>query len=125
MRLKRKSVPASRYWPLKLVLLFFMLMALLVWLGQFPLWLAGVYAVLSLLTFAVYAWDKQQAKNAGQRTPESTLQLLSLLGGWPGGWLAQQHLRHKSQKKPFLRVFWFAVTVNLGVLLYLARVFWS
>ncbi|KKO45706.1 hypothetical protein WG68_09970, partial [Arsukibacterium ikkense] len=74
-----KSAGTSNLWPLKLVLLFFMLLALLVWLGKLPLLVLLAYAVLSLLAFAVYAWDKRQAKNAGQRTPESTLQLLSLI----------------------------------------------
>ncbi|WP_255353037.1 DUF1294 domain-containing protein, partial [Arsukibacterium sp. MJ3] len=33
------------------------------------------------------------------------MQLLALFGGWPGALLAQQYLRHKSNKKPFLWVF--------------------
>ncbi|WP_235357708.1 DUF1294 domain-containing protein [Arsukibacterium ikkense] len=39
-----------------------------------------------------------------------------MLGGWPGAWLAQQYLRHKSQKKPFLRVFWCTLLLNLALL---------
>ena len=53
------------------------------------------------------------------RTPESTLHLFSLAGGWPGAALAQQFLRHKSAKKAFRQVFWVTVILNLGSLIWL------
>lgn len=119
-----KSARAVGSWPLKLVAGFFLLVAAGCWFGKLHYYVLAGYAVLSVITFAMYAWDKRQAKTAGQRTRESTLQLMALVGGWPGALLAQNYLRHKSKKKAFLRVFWFAVTVNLGVLFYLARLFW-
>jgi uncharacterized membrane protein YsdA (DUF1294 family) len=48
---------------------------------------------------------------------EQLLQLLALFGGWPGALLAQQYLRHKSNKKPFLWVFWCCVILNFAVLI--------
>lgn len=69
-------------------------------------WLAAVPSVLS---FAQYAWDKRQAQAQGARVPEAQLLGLDLLGGWPGGFLAQRWLRHKTAKMGFQFVFWLIV----------------
>jgi uncharacterized membrane protein YsdA (DUF1294 family) len=45
--------------------------------------------------------------------PESTLILLGLAGGWPGAIIAQQVLRHKSNKKDFRSAFWASVVLNV------------
>ena len=45
-----------------------------------------------------------------------TLHLLSLCGGWTGAMLAQQGLRHKSQKQPFRLIFWITIFINLTLL---------
>jgi uncharacterized membrane protein YsdA (DUF1294 family) len=78
-----------------------------------PLWIAALYILASLITFAVYAWDKSAAMRGTWRTPEKTLHLLALTGGWPGALLAQQFLRHKSVKSPFRVVFWLTVAMNV------------
>jgi len=58
-----------------------------------------------------------RAARTGQwRTPEHTLHLLSVLGGWPAAWVAQRVLRHKTSKRSFQRVFWLTVVVNLAAL---------
>jgi uncharacterized membrane protein YsdA (DUF1294 family) len=81
---------------------------------RWPLLLiAAAYAGLSVITFVVYAIDKSAARRKGRRTPERTLHLLSLAGGWPGALLAQRWLRHKSAKASFRRVFWVTVVVNV------------
>lgn len=82
-----------------------------------PLWVAGIYVVASLVAFAAYASDKTAAATGSWRTPESTLHVLSLAGGWPGALLAQQFLRHKSTKQEFRQVFWSTVVVNVVVVL--------
>ena len=75
-------------------------------------------SVLSAITFLMYAWDKRQAKLSAHkkvnRTPERTLQFFTLFGGWPGALLAQQLLRHKSQKRRFIVVLWLCIVVNVG-----------
>ena len=116
-----KSARATGSWPLKVVLLFFLLLAGACWLGKLHYFVLAGYAGLSLLTFIVYASDKQKAKNGRWRTPEATLQLMALIGGWPGALLAQHWLRHKSKKRPFLFVFWLMVLLNLAALGYLGR----
>lgn len=99
--------------PLLLVLGFAGVLLLALFFGKLPLYVLAAYALLSVLTFIAYWLDKRKAQARRWRTPESTLQLLALLGGWPGALLAQAYLRHKSQKRPFLVMFWFAVVVNL------------
>jgi uncharacterized membrane protein YsdA (DUF1294 family) len=70
----------------------------------------GVYAIaISALTYWVYAWDKRRAEDGDWRVPEARLHLLDLLGGWPGGFLAQRRLRHKCSKRSYQFVFWFIV----------------
>ena len=91
----------------------------LVWLyvaSQWPVkpMVLAVYIWLSLLAFIAYAVDKSAAINGRWRTPEKTLHLLGLAGGWPGALLAQQLLRHKCSKPSFVAVFWFTVAINIA-----------
>lgn len=72
------------------------------------------YLGLSLAAFMAYAFDKSSAIAKRWRTPEQTLHLLSLAGGWPGALLAQQLLRHKTSKPGFVGVFWITVALNVA-----------
>ncbi len=74
--------------------------------------LTSAAVIISAATFLVYAWDKHRARLGGRRVAESTLHLLSLLGGWPGAYLAQHRLRHKTAKTSFLILFWFTVLIH-------------
>lgn len=87
---------------------------------KLPVWVAGLYLVLSAATFIAYAVDKAAATSGSWRTPESTLHTLAIAGGWPGALLAQQFLRHKSTKQEFRQVFWATVTLNVVGLVVLA-----
>lgn len=71
----------------------------------------SIYIVLSVIAFAVYAWDKRRAARGGRRVPEKTLHVIALLGGWPGALIAQQVCKHKRRKLPFM-----ATTVLIVVL---------
>lgn len=67
----------------------------------------------SLVSFIFYAADKSAAVAGRRRVSESTLNLLSLVGGWPGAIVAQQMLRHKSSKAEFRSTFWGCVILNV------------
>jgi uncharacterized membrane protein YsdA (DUF1294 family)/cold shock CspA family protein len=77
-------------------------------------WFALAYVVLSLMCFMLYAFDKSAAVAGRWRSSEQSLLALGLLGGWPGGLIAQQLLRHKSSKASFRRAFWSTVLFNVG-----------
>jgi uncharacterized membrane protein YsdA (DUF1294 family) len=77
-------------------------------------WYLIVVAVLSLVSFAAYGFDKYKARRESRRIPENTLHLIDLLGGWPGGLVGRNVWRHKTQKWPFVFVFWLTVIVHLA-----------
>ena len=84
-----------------------------------PIELVYLYSVMSIITFSIYAKDKNSAKKGKWRTPESTLHALSLLGGWPGATIAQSFLRHKSKKLSFRITYWITVAVNCSTVYWL------
>lgn len=91
---------------------------LLLYLGLAVTWgvphlIAGAYLMLSVVCFALYAADKSAALAGTRRTQERTLLAIGLFGGWPGGVVAQQLLRHKSIKSTFRAAFWGTVIVNV------------
>jgi uncharacterized membrane protein YsdA (DUF1294 family) len=81
--------------------------------------LAGWYASLSLVLFAMYGLDKAAARRGGWRTPEATLHVVALAGGWPGALLGQRVFRHKTRKQPFGAIFWCTVVANCAGLAWL------
>lgn len=117
----RRPIPTSRggFPPSLLVLIFFGLLAVSVVIGKLPPVVLLFYLGMSLLTYLIYYLDKSAARSGSWRTKESTLHLLSLLGGWPGAWFAQQQFRHKTRKQPFRLIFWLTVLANLGILAWL------
>lgn len=122
MRIQKKipqnnGPKASSSWPLLLVVTFFIALALISWLLSLSWYVLIGFVLISLMTFTSYAWDKYKSKHNQWRTPESTLQLLALIGGWPGALLAQNWLRHKSRKRSFLWLFWCMVLLNIVALI--------
>jgi uncharacterized membrane protein YsdA (DUF1294 family) len=80
--------------------------------GLFYLLALLLYVAASVSAFMVFAWDKRAAIRGRRRVPEARLHLISLLGGWPGAWLAQMLLRHKTQKRSFRATFYATVVAN-------------
>ena len=89
--------------------------------GILPIVLTIAYVLLSLLSWLMYWLDKEAAQRSAQRTPENTLHLVDLLGGWPGALIAQQQFRHKTVKASFQFVFWCSVLGNLALATWLVR----
>ena len=72
--------------------------------------LAGPYVVLvSALSYMGYAVDKRRAQKGEWRVPENILHLCEILGGWPGAFVGQRRLRHKTSKISYQIFFWFTV----------------
>jgi uncharacterized membrane protein YsdA (DUF1294 family)/cold shock CspA family protein len=69
----------------------------------------------SVVCFGAYVVDKSAAVAGNWRISESTLLFLGLAGGWPGAIVAQQVLRHKSNKASFRSAFWNTVVLNVVV----------
>lgn len=101
------------------VYLFIPFLILSFYYGYTPLLVMAVFLLVSLIAFIVYYKDKAAAGSGAWRTPESTLHLLALMCGWPGAIVAQQTLRHKTQKRRFRVVFWLTVVVNVAAFVWL------
>jgi uncharacterized membrane protein YsdA (DUF1294 family)/cold shock CspA family protein len=118
-RIARASIRRNRLPPtcgkgsLFLIPLFAVVLLMACIKGDSPSWLPLVYLGVSLAMFAVYAWDKSAAQRGEWRTPEQSLHLLAIFGGWPGALIAQQTPRHKSSKREFRAVFWATVWLNI------------
>jgi uncharacterized membrane protein YsdA (DUF1294 family) len=89
------------------------------WWQRVPTVVAAIYVAVSGIAFVSYALDKSAARRGRWRTPEATLHLLALAGGWPGALAAQTLLRHKTRKLSFQVVFWATVLINAGLLAWL------
>lgn len=64
----------------------------------------SVCAVMSVVTFLAYGWDKRQARGGRRRVAVRTLHMLELFGGWAGGLAARRFWRHKSRQRAFRRI---------------------
>ena len=113
---KAKGKPAVRWEKASVfALVFFALLYLMVTLiWGTPVLLAAGYVAMSLVCGLFYAHDKAAAQANEWRTPEGTLLMMGLVGGWPGAIVAQQLLRHKTSKVSFRVAFWLTVLVNVG-----------
>ncbi len=89
--------------------------------GVIPMLLQLLLVGLSLLAYVFYWLDKSAAQRGARRTPESTLHLISLAGGWPGALVAQQQFRHKTIKQPFQSFFWATVAINVAAIVWLVK----
>ena len=104
---------------------FLVFVATSVFAGKLPKIVLVLYFFTSVIAFFAYAFDKEAARNNRWRTPENTLHLFALLGGWPGALAAQRLFRHKSKKTSFLTVFWATVFLNCCALGWLFSPFGS
>ncbi len=100
--------------------LFFALLLISLLAGSFVFTVPLFYLEASLFTYWLYQIDKKLAcSGQTSRLPEESLQMFSLIGGWPGALLAQKHLHHKVHKAPFQREFRFVIYGNSCFLLWL------
>jgi uncharacterized membrane protein YsdA (DUF1294 family)/cold shock CspA family protein len=98
------------------ILIFITEFILLGYFWTLPAWVAFIYLGISVACFLLYAEDKAKARQGRWRVAESSMQVIALIGGWPGAIVAQQVLRHKTRKRGFQFVFWTAVALNMSAL---------
>lgn len=85
-------------------------------LSYISLPLAITAAVLSVLTVALYSYDKKAAAAGERRVPDASFHIASLLGGWPGALFARPMLRHKIRQQRFKVFFWASIVINFCAL---------
>jgi len=86
--------------------------------GTLPLGVAALYLTASFAAAVAYSIDKSSARSGAWRTPERSLHVLALIGGWPGALAAQRIFRHKSRKPSFRFAFWVTVALNCAALVW-------
>lgn len=99
--------------------IFFVLMIMLgIWifngttLALYPAWLLA----LGLVTFIYYGFDKYRAQRKQPRVAESTLNLLTLAGGFLGAWAGMFWFRHKTKDASVKRWLWISTLVHVALL---------
>jgi uncharacterized membrane protein YsdA (DUF1294 family) len=76
--------------------------------------------VINVVTFCVYALDKNRAQKSEFRISERTLLLLAALGGALGAYLGMNIFRHKTQHAKFKIFVPAMLVVQVVVLMYFA-----
>ena len=79
-------------------------------------------AVMSVISFILYAVDKAKARQKAWRTPEKVLLLSSFLLGAPGGYAAMLVFRHKTKHWYFQVVNLVSLALQIAVLIILFKV---
>lgn len=76
---------------------------------------------INTITFGAFALDKKRAIKNQWRIPESTLLILSLIGGSLGGLLAMKIVKHKTKKMKFTIGIPLLLLVNIFIIWYIIR----
>lgn len=90
-------------------------------LNQISVPIASTGLILSGLTFYLFWQDKHKARHKKFRIPEATLWVSALIGGWPGGLIARQLLRHKLNSSHFIVFFWACMVIHFSIIYTLTK----
>jgi uncharacterized membrane protein YsdA (DUF1294 family) len=97
-----------------------LLVILLVVVTNLNLYIAWIIGW-SIVTFFFYGFDKRRSKGSDERVPEIVLHVLSLIGGFPGGWAGRAYFRHKTLHTSFLITLIISTVLHLGIAFWLFR----
>ncbi|KAI8903206.1 hypothetical protein EDD86DRAFT_196057 [Gorgonomyces haynaldii] len=79
--------------------------------------LLGGYVVgINAFSYSLFWYDKKMAETRGWRIPERMLQATALAGGWPAGFLAMKHFRHKTVKTSFQQPYLLCTALNVALI---------
>lgn len=116
--------PHAKQHPLNLLsIIYIVLLAGLVIFGLLPSLFLLIISLINVLSYWLYVQDKQAAQADERRVAENTLHLVAFLGGWPAAHLAQQKLRHKTQKQPFRHIYFAMIGLNIALMILLVSPF--
>lgn len=119
-KMLKHEVAPSKLQPMQVGIIgYIVLLAVCVLTGLLSGMVLLFISIINVMTYWFYAQDKQSAQHGDRRVPENTLHILSFLGGWPSAWLAQQKLRHKTQKQPFRKIYFCTILLNILLILWL------
>ncbi|MCJ8323049.1 MAG: DUF1294 domain-containing protein [Rhizobiales bacterium] len=79
----------------------------------------SIYTGMSLLCFILFFIDKTRSEANGWRIAELYLHIVELLGGWPGAYLGQKYIRHKTKKLKYKLILWLITFIHLAFWAYL------
>lgn len=75
-------------------------------------WIVAAWLLMaSRMSWLQYSFDKERAEAGMNRIKELTLLMGDLVGGWPGGFIAQRKLRHKTRKWSYQLRYWAIVAL--------------
>ncbi len=75
-----------------------------------------IFLLFNVVTFCVFWWDKEAARDGHWRVSEARLLQFAFIGGSLGAFAAQRLLRHKTRKEPF-RTLLMAILILHAVLI--------
>ncbi|MCU4413462.1 DUF1294 domain-containing protein [Acinetobacter sp. WU_MDCI_Axc73] len=114
------TAPTASLQPLQIAaVIYIVVVAILSLMHVLPAYSFIFIALMNVLSYWLYAQDKEAAQLGNRRVPEQTLHVISFLGGWPAAGVAQQKLRHKTQKQPFRKIYFCTIVFNILLLLWL------
>jgi uncharacterized membrane protein YsdA (DUF1294 family) len=90
---------------------------------SWAVWLLAWMVFASIVALIAHARDKNAARKGRRRTPERTLHLLELVGGWPGAIIAMLLFHHKTRKPSYLLVTGVIIAGWIAVAIWWAGVF--
>ena len=83
------------------------------------------FAAISLISVIVTVYDKKAAKKGKRRIRESTLMLLSLLGGSLAMYITMKKIRHKTKHKKFMLGIPVITVLQISLIFYLYFVYYG
>lgn len=83
------------------------------------------YLAINIILFLAMAIDKAKAVKGRWRIPESTLFILSVLGGAVGGFAAMYLFHHKNRKWSFKIIFALCLILHLVLVVFIVNTFIS